>query len=189
MTLPGQVLMQDAEIADTEVLLESPKRFVREVLVLPDGSKLDWCYVDTPASVLVVPVLASGHLVMVSQYRHNLRRYTLEFPAGILGDGEDPTAAAARELGEETGYALAEGASMQSLGAFNSLPSETNRRAHMFLARPVVKVGPATRDNEIERYFNMDTILITPGLLVAEIGKKVVGTETISAFYLAQGAA
>jgi len=65
--------MADAKLLKRELLLDEPKRFVREVLMMPDGFQLDWFYVDTPPSVLVVPVTLRGQLVMVSQYRHNLK--------------------------------------------------------------------------------------------------------------------
>jgi ADP-ribose pyrophosphatase len=180
--------MQDAEIADTEVLLDGPKRFVRQALVMPDGEKLDWYYQDTPASVMVVPVLPGGQFVMVYQYRWNLARYALEFPAGEVGDGETLEVALKRELAEETGFALAEGGTMKRLGAFYSLPSETNKVTHVFLARPVVSTGPARKDTEIEKYFNLTVQITPPGLAVAEIGKSVAGTETISALLLARDA-
>lgn len=180
--------IQDAEIAETEVLLDGPKRFVRERLIMPDAEKLDWYYVDTPASVLVVPVLASGHLVMIMQYRWNLKRYALEFPAGEVAEGETLDMAVRRELAEETGYALAEGGSLRPLGSFYSLPSETNKYTHVFLAQPVVSAGPATRDTEIERYFNMTVQIRPPGLALAEVGKSVAGTETITALLLARQA-
>src|SRR5690348_4104456 len=130
--------MADARLVETEVLVPAPKRFVREALVMPDGYELDWYYVDTPASVLTVPVTADGDLVMVRQYRHNLKRHTLEFPAGTVSGGEDISAAVLRELAEETGCTLAAGAQLQPLGAFYSLPSETNHYTHMFVAEPVV---------------------------------------------------
>ena len=40
---------------------------------------------------------------MERQYRHGSESITLEFPAGLVEKGEDPAAAAARELLEETG--------------------------------------------------------------------------------------
>src|SRR5947209_17577051 len=108
--------MADARLAETEVLVPAPKRFVREALVMPDGYELDWYYVDTPPSVLTVPVTADGDLVMVRQYRHNLKRHALEFPAGTVNDGEDLATAAVRALGEATGGTLAPRARRQPLG-------------------------------------------------------------------------
>jgi hypothetical protein len=74
--------MQDARLTEMEVFVAAPKRFVREHLVMPDGYELDWYFVDTPPSFLVVPVTGSGSLVMVRQYRHNLKRHVLEFRPG-----------------------------------------------------------------------------------------------------------
>ena len=48
--------MQDARLVETEVVVPKPKRFVRETLVMPDGYQCDWYYVDTPPSVMVIPV-------------------------------------------------------------------------------------------------------------------------------------
>jgi hypothetical protein len=45
---------------------------------MPDGHKIDWYYIDTPASVMIVPVAGAGNLVLVKQYRHNLKHGTLE---------------------------------------------------------------------------------------------------------------
>jgi ADP-ribose pyrophosphatase len=186
-TSPGAPwTMRDAQLAETEILLPEPKRFVREKLIMPDGCNLDWYYVDTPASAMVVPVLASGELILVRQYRHNLKSYTLEFPAGTVGDGETPGAAACRELEEETGFTLAAGAAMRPLGAYYSLPSETNKRTHMFLAEPVTVSGPARGDTEIEQYFDMSVIEMPFTEVMGAIGGAVAGTETITALMLAR---
>ena len=126
--------MKDARILETEILLPKPKRFVRETLQMPDGYQCDWYYVDTPPSVMIVPLTADGNLVFVRQYRHNLKSHQLEFPAGTISENEEPEAAALRELEEETGHALAAGARMQPMGAYYSLPSETNKYTHVFLA-------------------------------------------------------
>jgi len=177
--------MQDARLVETEVLLPAPKRFVREALVMPDGYELDWYYVDTPPSVMIVPVTASGGLVFVRQYRHNLKAYALEFPAGTVGADEDPAAAALRELEEETGFVLAPGAQLRPLGAYYSLPSETNKYTHVYLAEPVAAAGPATGDTEIERYFDMSVVVMSFRDAVAAVGSLISGTESVTALTLA----
>lgn len=55
-------------------------------------------------AVLVIPLLPDGRLVLERIYRHPYRAWVTEFPAGGIEPGEDPLAAAARELEEETGY-------------------------------------------------------------------------------------
>jgi ADP-ribose pyrophosphatase len=177
--------MQDATLLSTRVLLPKPKRFVHEALKMPDGCEIDWYYVDTPPSVLVVPVTAAGEVVMVRQWRHNLKRHTLEFPAGTVDGDESPERAAERELREETGFTLGPGGKLEKLGAFCSLPSETNKYTHMFLATNVVPAGPATGDAEIEKYFDMSVEVIDRVKVQAWIGDSVIGTESITAFMLA----
>ena len=78
------VSMKDARVLETEVLVPKPKRFVRELVEMPDGYRCDWYYTDTPASVMIVPVTTDGNLVLVRQYRHNLKDHVLEFPAGTV---------------------------------------------------------------------------------------------------------
>lgn len=177
--------MADARLVETEVLVPKPKRFVREALVMPDGYELDWYYVDTPPSVLTVPVTADGNLVMVRQYRHNLKVYALEFAAGTANQGEDLVEAALRELEEETGYTPADGVQLQALGAFYSLPSETNKYTHIYVASPVTLSGAATGDTEIEKYFDMSVVILPFSAALKEIGRDISGTETVTALMLA----
>lgn len=75
-------------MVSTEVLLAKPKRFVCEILRMPDGREIDWYYSDVSESVMVVPVTASGNVILVKQYRHNLKSDTLELPAGVATKGE-----------------------------------------------------------------------------------------------------
>lgn len=185
-TANGTGTMQDAKLLATEVLLPKPKRFVREALEMPDGYEIDWYYVDTPPSVLIVPVTADGSVVMVRQWRHNLKRHTLEFPAGAVDSGESLEKAAERELREETGFTLADGGRLRRLGAFCSLPSETNKYTHMFLASPVIPDGPAAGDAEIEKYFDMSVEIRQRGDVLSAIGDAVIGTESVTAFMLAE---
>ena len=138
--------------------------------MLAATGQLGWpreCYcTDTPPSVMIVPVTADGNLVLVRRY---LKARVLEFPAGTVSNGEQAEAAALRELEEETGYAHAhaDGAALRPMGAYYSLPSETNKYPHVFLASPVVPAGDATGDTEIEKYFDMSVVLV-PGRRRAE---------------------
>ena len=53
-------------------------------------------------SVVLIPVLDDGRVVLIRQYRHSVRRVLWEFPAGSIDPGESPEAAAMRECEEET---------------------------------------------------------------------------------------
>jgi ADP-ribose pyrophosphatase len=167
---PEPVSMKDARLLETEVLLSKPKRFVRESVEMPDGYRCDWYYVDTPPSVMIVPLTADGDLVFVRQYRHNLKAHVLEFPAGTVGEGEVPEEAAVRELEEETGYTLDATAHFRPMGAYYSLPSETNKYTHVYLATPVAATRPASGDTEIEKYFDMSVVVMPFEKALATLG-------------------
>ncbi len=71
---------------------------------LPGGREIGPYYVSHPHQwAAVIPILPSGELVMVAQYRCGVARVTWEFPAGNIDPQEVPAEAAVRELFEETG--------------------------------------------------------------------------------------
>jgi ADP-ribose pyrophosphatase len=57
-----------------------------------------------PGSVVVMPVLPDGRIILIRQYRHAARQFLWELVAGRIDRGENVRQAAARELIEETGY-------------------------------------------------------------------------------------
>ena len=71
---------------------------------LPDGSRTTREVVQHPGAVAMVPLLDSGEVVLVRQFRQPAGRALLEIPAGTLSPGEDPEACAVRELIEEISY-------------------------------------------------------------------------------------
>ena len=91
----------------------------------------------TPGRSSWRPSTTMDHVYLVRQYRHPIGRYLLELPAGGLEPGEEPLAAAKRELREEVGLEARE---WTSLGSFFSSPGFANERLHAFLARGLVRV-------------------------------------------------
>jgi ADP-ribose pyrophosphatase len=106
--------------------------FVTEDLTLPNGRRTEMAMVRHPGSIAVVPLTADGGVLMEHQYRHCVRGYLLEIPAGTLEPGESPLACAGRELEEETGYTAAE---FIELGRTHILPAYSDEVIHLFLAR------------------------------------------------------
>jgi 8-oxo-dGTP pyrophosphatase MutT (NUDIX family) len=90
-------------------------------------------------AVNVVALTADDRVVLVRQFRAGAGRDFLETPGGLLNPGEDPLAAGARELLEETGYA---GDPPVLLGTVWSNPSLLSSRTATVLitgARPVAE--------------------------------------------------
>ena len=71
---------------------------------LPDGTLVEKVAVHPGNAVAILPFRADGSCYLIRQYRFVIGEYILEAPAGTLNPGEDPLAAARRELIEETGF-------------------------------------------------------------------------------------
>jgi 8-oxo-dGDP phosphatase len=79
---------------------------VTETVAMPGGGDSVREVVRHVGAVCVAAVDDEGRIVMVRQYRHPVRGYLWELPAGLRdADGEAPLATARRELAEEAGLA------------------------------------------------------------------------------------
>jgi 8-oxo-dGDP phosphatase len=79
---------------------------VTETVAMPGGGDSVREIVRHIGAVCVAAVDDEGRIVMVRQYRHPVRGYLWELPAGLRdADGEAPLATAQRELAEEAGLA------------------------------------------------------------------------------------
>ena len=94
-----------AKILKSDMIYEGKVFGVRrDEVEEPNGVRATREVITHPGSVVVLPVLKDGCIVMIRQYRHATRQYLWELVAGRIDGGETVKQAAARELLEETGY-------------------------------------------------------------------------------------
>lgn len=112
---------------------------------LPDGRRATREWVPHRGAVAIVPLLEDGRVVMIRQYRHAAGRVLWELPAGVLEEGEDPAAAACRELTEETGYRAAQ---LSPLFSAYLSPGFSGELIHLFVARGLSRVEASSESDE-----------------------------------------
>lgn len=104
------------------------------------GKARDYHVIDAAPWVNVVALTRAGEIVLVRQERHGIEGTTLEVPGGMVDAGEDPAAAAVRELREETGYA---GAPPVPLGWVHPNPAIQGNKTFTYLVHDAAPVGAA----------------------------------------------
>jgi len=132
------------ELVSSELLAESPWRNLIVDRLRWDGRETSYTYLGVPRAVFVAAVTPAADLLLVRQYRHPVRDWTLEVPAGSVADGESALEAAQRELREEVG---GEAADWQHLSTFFSSSAHLSLRSDAWLATGVV-VGEADPDED-----------------------------------------
>jgi ADP-ribose pyrophosphatase len=100
---------------------------------------------DTPDAVAIVAVDAGERVVLVRQNRRAIGTDLLELPAGLVDQGEEPLAAAQRELREETGL---HGGSWRRLTAFWTSPGFVNELVTVFVADELDEGEPEPDEGE-----------------------------------------
>ncbi|AOL95369.1 NUDIX hydrolase [Porphyrobacter sp. LM 6] len=127
-----------------------PEQVMWEGRFITTKTRGRWEYVGRARGIKAAAIIAldddpdgTRHVILVSQYRVPLSRFSLEIPAGLIGDdagaeGEDAVDAAARELEEETGYRAAQ---MTSLGEFYSSPGMVSESFTLLKATGLERVG------------------------------------------------
>lgn len=132
----------------------------------PEGITRNFTVIDCADWVIVVPVLESAagrRFLMVRQWRHGSRELSLEFPGGVIENGESPEAGAARELEEETAYRARR---LTKLGTMCPNPAIMSNHVHFYLAKDLT---PLSRQNLDEDEF-VDAELIDEKEVLSGMG-------------------
>jgi len=116
---------------------------------LPDGRVIpDWPWIITPAYINVVVVTEDGKFPCFRQTKYAVEGTSLAPVGGYIDPGEEPLAAAKRELMEETGY---EAPDWTHLGTFAVDGNRGAGTAHLFLARGARRVADVESDDVEEQ--------------------------------------
>lgn len=129
----------------------------RDEVVEPGGLRATREVITHPGSVVVLPVLKDGRIVMIRQYRHATRRHLWELVAGRIDEGESVKMAAARELLEETGYRAKRYS--EFLDVFPT-PGFLEERMHILLAEGLSegKAQPEADEKIISRAYTVEEL-------------------------------
>lgn len=109
-----------------------------------DGER-SFFVIEVPDWVNVVAETEDGRVLLIRQFRPGVGGVRLEIPGGVIEPGEEPAAAAARELREETGYA---GEPPELLCVTEPNPALQPNRCWSYLVRRARPAGPTELDHD-----------------------------------------
>jgi 8-oxo-dGTP pyrophosphatase MutT (NUDIX family) len=150
MTDPTPDTSALADVAAHRGVVRSTQRFdgrvwdIRtDVVDLGDGEQVERDLVVHPGAVGIIAVDENQQVLLVQQYRHPVSALLWEPPAGLLDvPGEEPLAAAQRELFEEAGYRASRWSVL--LDVFMS-PGGSSESVRLYLAHDLTPVAEAER--------------------------------------------
>lgn len=138
----------------------------------PDGASFTRSFVTSPGAVGVVALrelagASAPHVVLVRQYRPALHRLTLELPAGMRDQPDEPALETAqRELREEVGLTARE---WTRLGCHISAPGITDSQVELFLARSLEQVD-TDRHGPEEQHMTIEEVALSDALTMVADG-------------------
>ena len=101
-------------------------------VILPNGEEKTFSYLDFAKGVCILPITENMEIICLKQYRHALKSWQWELPAGMIDKNDpSPLETAKRELEEETGYTAEH---WLELGSFYPSPGSTTEEIFLFAA-------------------------------------------------------
>ena len=149
-----------------------------ETVTLPNGAKMDLEIIAHSGASAVVPMKDEQTVVMIRQYRHAVRGFIYEIPAGKLHEGEDPRVCAIREVEEEIGYKVG---TLEPLLSFFTTPGFTNEIIHMYLGKDL---SPGKQDLGLDEVVEIVEMPISQAIEMIrngtiKDGKTIIGLQIV----------
>jgi ADP-ribose pyrophosphatase len=121
------------DVQTTDYPFTSPWLTLRRDQVSTGESDFTYTYMQAAPAVFIVPVTATGDVILIRQYRYTVDEWCLEVPAGGTGDREGASLedVAREELREEIGGVSDD---IRQVTTFFPSVSRTDQIAHVFAA-------------------------------------------------------
>lgn len=167
--------MVKSPIVGRETLLTCSRFNVERVTQqLPNGTQHTREIIKHPGAVVILPILDSGEICLIRNFRVAVEQWLLELPAGTLDRDEPPIETARRELIEETGFNCKK---LEPLCEFYMSPGILDERMHAFVAR-----GLTAGQQHLETGELIETEVVAPSTIEDLIRQgKILDSKSISA--------
>jgi ADP-ribose pyrophosphatase len=169
-----------AKINDRKIIHQGRVfKLIRENVTLDNGVTTDFEFVAHPGATAIVPMISDARVLLLKQYRHSLREYIWEIPAGTLDPQESVIDCAKRELIEETGYSAKK---WEKLGSFTPVPGYSDERIHIYLA---ADLQPARQNLDKDEIINVHEVDLSEAMEMIEKGE-IQDAKSITGLFLAR---
>lgn len=168
-----------ARIISEKTVFKTPYVKVIDVEISFPKKKSVYQIVQKNDSVMLVPILENGKLILIKEYFAAVDDYLLTFPKGRVESGENPETTIVRELQEEAGY---KPGGIKLLSSLLVSPGYLRQKTFIYLCTNLTKSklqGDEGEQPEVKAYtLTQVNKLIKQG--------KIQEARVIAAFYLTQ---
>lgn len=172
------------EVLQSDLVYEGAVWNVRDDRVRYGDGEIRRQYVAHTGAVAILALDDQGRVLLIQQYRHPIRHRDWELPAGLLDmPGEEPLAAAQRELAEEADLVAAH---WEPLVSSWTTPGGNDEVIHVFLASGVSTANEAHARVDEEADIRVEWVPIDAAVAAVLDGRMRNGILSIGVLAAAQ---